>query len=68
MNKRDLDTKRANTYLKIKKVEDKINNNKSKIKKLENKIQNLKKKKELLKDELIANEGHFHRDYSGADN
>ncbi|MFW6310947.1 MAG: hypothetical protein ACOC1K_01800 [Nanoarchaeota archaeon] len=67
MNKRDLDTKRANTYLKIKKVEDKIDNRKTKIKKLENEIQSLEKKKELLKDELIANEGHFHKDYSGVD-
>lgn len=67
MNKRELDTKRASIYLKIKRILTKINNRKTKIKKLEGEIRDLEEKKEVLKDELIANEGHFHKNYSGFD-
>ena len=68
MNKRDLDTKRASIYLKIRKIVNKIDNRKTKIKKLESEIRELEEKKEVLKDELIANEGQFHQRYSGSDN
>ena len=67
MNKRDLDTKRANIYLKIRRLVNKTDNKRTKIKKLEDELRDLEKKKEVLKDELIATEGHFHRNYSGTD-
>lgn len=53
--------------MKIQKVDGKIDSKKQKIKNLEEDIKKLEKKKEILKDKLIANEGHFHSDYSGSD-
>lgn len=67
INKRELDTNRATILMKIKKTEQKIEDKKKKIKDIEDEIKELEEKKEILKDKLIANEGHFHRDYSGYD-
>ena len=60
MNKRDLDTQRGTLLLKLKKIDGKIDKKKEEIQRLE-------EEKQVIKDKMIANEGHFHKDYAGSD-
>lgn len=60
MNKRDLDTQRGTLLLKLKKIDGKIGKKKEEIQRLE-------EEKQIIKEKMIANEGHFHKDYAGSD-